>query len=116
MPAHAVVDGLAFAVFLFPGIGQVVDNLGGTELGPAVTAEHKDAEKSQWQVMKLEQQQEIAYQSDDTVASDVGILHDGKSPFSGGTATETVEKVRQSVFVQATGDKQACDEGKNPCQ
>ena len=68
MPAHAVVDGLAFAVFLFPGIGQVVDNLGGTELGPAVTAEHKDAEKSQWQVMKLEQQQEIAYQSDDTVA------------------------------------------------
>ena len=37
MPAHAVVDGLAFAVFLFPGIGQVVDNLGGTELGPAVT-------------------------------------------------------------------------------
>ena len=116
MPAHAVVDGLAFAVFLFPGIGQVVDNLGGTELGPAVTAEHKDAEKSQWQVMKLEQQQEIAYQSDDTVASDVGILHDGKCSFAGGAAAKAVEEVRQPVFVQATGDKQACDEGKNPCQ
>jgi adenosylcobinamide kinase / adenosylcobinamide-phosphate guanylyltransferase len=30
--------------------------------------------------------------------------------------SDTVEKVRQPVFVQATGDKQACDEGKNPCQ
>ena len=72
--------------------------------------EHKDAEKSQWQVMKLEQQQEIAYQSDDTVASDVGILHDGKSPFAGGAAAKAVKEVRQPVFVQATGDKQACED------
>ena len=62
--------------------------------------------------MKLEQQQEIAYQSDDTVASDVGILHDGKCSFAGGAAAKAVEEVRQPVFVQATGDKQACDEGK----
>ena len=62
--------------------------------------------------MKLEQQQEIAYQSDDTVASDVGVLHDGKSPFPGGAAAKAVKEVRQPVFVQATGDKQACDEAR----
>ena len=65
MPAHAVVDGLAFAVFLFPGIGQVVDNLGGTELGPAVTAEHKDAEKSHgipWYLAFVAQECRMVYE------------------------------------------------------
>ena len=53
MPTHTVVDSLVFAVFLFTGIRQVIDNLGCAEFGPAVTAEYKDAEKVQRQVLKL---------------------------------------------------------------
>ena len=41
--AHAVIDDFGFAILFFPGIGQVVDELGRAELRPTIAAKDEDA-------------------------------------------------------------------------